>query len=147
MYRVIRDSREQKGWDFPANKYCSGTIEKALDTGDYSLEGLENRFCIERKGSISELAGNLFEDRFAREIQRLAELEHPYLVLEFELSDVMGFPTTSTIPRYRWSKLKASPAFILMRLNEYMTMGIHVVFVGRHGEEFATSLFKRLCTR
>ena len=49
-YTVIRDTREkdEKGWGFKSSKYCAGTIEEKLDTGDYSLYGWAQHLCIER---------------------------------------------------------------------------------------------------
>ena len=88
-YTVIKDTREQDGYTFEAftGRYtsCKGMIVEKLDTGDYSLEGLEDRLCIERKGRISELAINLGKDkaRFMREIERMKEFEFRFLVLEF----------------------------------------------------------------
>ena len=53
-YTVIRDTREQEGYTFEkfTGRYtsCNGMIIKKLDTGDYSLVGLEDKLCIERKG-------------------------------------------------------------------------------------------------
>ena len=34
-------------------------VEHKLDTGDYSIQGLEDKICIERKGCVEELAQNL----------------------------------------------------------------------------------------
>ena len=59
-YKVIKDTREQDGYTFESftGRYtsCKGMVVKKLDTGDYSLEGLEDKLCIERKGRVSELA-------------------------------------------------------------------------------------------
>ena len=41
-----------------AKKY-SDVIERKLETGDYSIEGMEDRICIERKASPSEIAINV----------------------------------------------------------------------------------------
>ena len=62
-YTVIKDTREQDGYTFERfeSRYhaCAGMVVQKLDTGDYSLVGLEDKLCIERKGRISELAINL----------------------------------------------------------------------------------------
>ena len=96
-YTVIKDTREQDGYTFEAftGRYtsCKGMIVEKLDTGDYSLEGLEDRLCIERKGRISELAINLGKDkaRFMREIERMKEFEFRFLVLEFGYKNPLIF--------------------------------------------------------
>ena len=55
-YKVIKDTREQDGYTFESftGRYtsCKGMVVKKLDTGDYSLEGLEDRLCIEKRKSF-----------------------------------------------------------------------------------------------
>ena len=105
-YTVIKDTREQDGYTFEKfnGRYtsCEGMIVRKLDTGDYSLVGLEDKLCIERKGRISELAINLGKDkrRFMDEITRMKEFPFKFLILEFSLEDVIfcsndEFPFTS----------------------------------------------------
>src|ERR1022692_1606102 len=101
-YTVIRDTREQKGWDFFEDDYCDGMIEKKLDSGDYSILGLENVFCIEKKRNTAELAKNIFEKRFFAELQRLEKFDYSFLILEFNLIDVLNFPFGSGIPQNKW---------------------------------------------
>ena len=58
-FTVIKDTREQDGWTFERfdTRYhtCTGMVLQKLETGDYSLKGMENIFCVERKGSVAEL--------------------------------------------------------------------------------------------
>ena len=76
-FTVIKDTREQDGWTFERfdTRYhtCTGMVLQKLETGDYSLKGMENIFCIERKGSVAELAQNLGKDkyRFFAEIEKI----------------------------------------------------------------------------
>ena len=53
--KIIIDTREQKPWEFPGHT----TAVQKLDTGDYSVEGLEDILCIERKQNTSEFAKNI----------------------------------------------------------------------------------------
>lgn len=146
-YTVIRDTREQanKGWVFQPNDRCLGTVDRKLKTGDYTLLGYETQFVIERKGSVAEFAMNINQTRFTREMERLEAFPHAYVVLEFELEDVVQFPKTSTIPRDKWAELRVTPQYLMMRLNElnfrYKTK---FILVGDRGREFASSLFKRV---
>lgn len=49
-FSIIRDTREKEGWNF--DFYSSCAIEsRGLKTGDYTLEGLEEILCIERKAN------------------------------------------------------------------------------------------------
>ena len=55
-FTIIIDTREQQPWTF--EHYT--TANRKLDTGDYSVEGLENLLAIERKKSINEIANNKY---------------------------------------------------------------------------------------
>lgn len=90
---IIVDSRENK-WhhirDYFDNKGIKYRVEK-LNVGDYTFElknyphlKLDNKFLVERKGSLDELAGNFTSgrDRFAREFERLEDDQKIHLVLE-----------------------------------------------------------------
>ena len=150
-YTVLRDTREKEGqgWNFAPSKYCDGTIDRALPTGDYTILGCEATFVIERKGSIAEFAGNLYENRFIRELERLRSFTHAYIVLEFTLDDVMNFPASSSIPRNRWKYLKVTPSLFMKRITEFQVeySSIHFIFAGSSGKSFASSLCKRIAER
>ena len=76
---IICDTREQKPLTF--NEYEDVfTIRKGLKTGDYTVEGFEDRLCIERKQSVSEIASNITQKRFTKELERMAEFPHSFLV-------------------------------------------------------------------
>ena len=64
-FKVIKDTREQEGYYFSEYGTCLGMVERKLDTGDYSIEGLEDLICIERKGCAEELAQNLGQKKHA----------------------------------------------------------------------------------
>lgn len=71
-----------------------------LDTADYLLEGMEDVCMIERKGAMRELLGNLFTKDFKRAkavFTRMVEAcEHPYILLDFPLSEM--FTPTDHVP-------------------------------------------------
>lgn len=148
-YEVIRDTREQKnqGWFFEPGPSCTGTVIQKLDTGDYTLQGYEDIVAIERKRSTSELATNLNEARFVRELERLEAFQLPFIVCEFTLDDVFAFPENSGIPREKWSELKVTPQFLLRRINELVVKyKTRFIFAGNteHAKAFVSSLFKRV---
>ena len=82
---VLIDSREQKKWEFPD----AATEIKALKTGDYSILGLEDKICLERK-SLADMLGTLslskgnkpHFDRFKRELIRMKDIPHKYIIIE-----------------------------------------------------------------
>ena len=90
---IIVDSRENKWYhirDYFNKKKIPYTVEK-LDVGDYSFVlpnypqlDLDKKFIIERKGSLSELAGNFTKgrSRFKREFERLEDWQKIHMVVE-----------------------------------------------------------------
>lgn len=142
-FTVIIDTREQMPWEFGLHL----TAKKKLDTGDYSIEGLEHLLCIERKRSVSEIATNITEKRFKDVLGRMNQIPYRFMLFEFDLEDVYSFPVGSDIPKRLWDSLRVSSNFIL----KYITMiqvqyGIHVLFCGDsdNAEKLAVSIMKRV---
>lgn len=149
QYTVIRDTREKPdhGWLWAKSKYCQGTINKKLDQGDYAIDGYEDYMIIERKGSVSEWAGNLGVqwDRFERELERSRHIKNVWIVLEFDMRDIMNFPVGSGIPKRKWASLRFKGPFVLKRTLEIMSKypNVSIVLAGGSGKEVASSIFKR----
>ncbi len=124
-FTIIKDTREQDGYSFAASssRYhtCNGMISRKLDTGDYSIEGLEDKLCIERKASVVEFANNVGHDqvRFLKEIERMKDFPYKFLVFEFSLTDLMNFPEGSSIPESDWGKLRVTNKFMLKMIMEF----------------------------
>jgi ERCC4-type nuclease len=112
---ILQDDREKKPLLFPDNlvrldeshpPLCRrGTTErllvkeKRLLTGDYQLQGYEDRCIIERKGALDEIATNLFDPhrrrKFVESLSRLrAECSLPVVLFEGTLKDAL-VPTRS----------------------------------------------------
>lgn len=144
-YKVIRDTREQRGWDFLPSEDCEGTIVGGLSTGDYSIPGLETSFVIERKGTTGEFSQNIVQDRFKNELDRLDSFAHPFLVLEFSMEDIMKFPENSGIPKSKWHELRIKPNFILSCLLSIQSRHkTQVVLAGKYGKNCASYLFRKM---
>ena len=96
-------------------------VSRKLDTGDYSIEGLEDKLCIERKASVVEFANNVGHDqvRFLKEIERMKHCPYKFMIFEFSLSDLMNFPEGSSIPESDWGKLKVTNKFMLKMIMEF----------------------------
>lgn len=149
--KIYRDTREQSGWNFAANDFHSGTIDKTLKTGDYSLSGLyeDNTFVIERKGSVGEFVGNITQkekwENFKEELERLESFTYPYLILEFPFSQIERFPIGSNVPKSVWPKLKVKPDFLIKRTLEIsLRYKTRILFCDSGGAKVASSLFKRV---
>ena len=134
-FTIIKDTREQDGYSFAASssRYhtCNGMVSRKLDTGDYSIEGLEDKLCIERKASVVEFANNVGHDqvRFLKEIERMKDFPYKFLVFEFSLTDLMNFPEGSSIPESDWGKLRVTNKFMLKMIMEFqLHQDIKVLF-------------------
>jgi ERCC4-type nuclease len=143
-FNIIVDTREQKPWDFTD----TFNVTKAkLDTGDYSIEGLENLLCIERKSSVNEVSNNITEKRFKDVLDRMAGYPHKHILFEFDLYDILQFPRNSGIPQKLWKNLRISPLYLLKYITEISTIyGIHTHFCGDRStaQHLAVSIMKRV---
>lgn len=142
-FNIIIDTREQQAWEFPKHT----TANKKLDTGDYSLGGLEDILCIERKKSVSEIASNITEKRFEDVLERMTAYKYTYMIFEFSLTDVLMYPQGSEIPRHKWKYIRISPNFILKKLSEYMVnYNIKIIFGDspKNAEKIAMALMRRV---
>lgn len=101
-FTIIVDTREQFPYHFTGfradsrHKYkplIIPTKRAALKTGDYSIEGFEDRVAVERK-SLSDLYSSLGgeRDRFKREFERLNKLDHAKLVIEASWHEIINHP-------------------------------------------------------
>lgn len=142
-FTIVVDTREQQPWTF--DNYA--TAKKKLDTGDYSIVGLEHLLGIERKKSISEFANNIVEKRFIDVVTRLSRLKYPFLLFEFDLKDVLIYPVGSTVPKRMWNNIKISPAFLMKNIIELQLLhNINVMFCGSssNAEKMAEFLLKKV---
>jgi ERCC4-type nuclease len=149
-YVVIRDTKEKEGhgWFFThSTPWCNGTKPLHLDTGDYTFEGHEKLFTIERKADTAEISLNIFEPRFVRELERMEEeIEHPFVVCEFSYQDVLDFPKNSGIPPYRWNHLKISNNTMLKAITEFQVKyKAKWILAGKdNGKRVASCIMKRM---
>lgn len=142
-FTIIVDTREQMPWEFGFHT----TSKRKLDTGDYSIEGMESIFTIERKMSVSEIATNITENRFKDVLDRLSKIPHAYLIMEFNIEDIYSFPVGSDIPKKLWDKLRVKGNYIMKILLEAsINHNIQLIFCGDpdNAEKTAVSLMKRI---
>lgn len=127
---IITDTREQEPWTFSFFNFA--IARRKLDTGDYSIEGLEKDYCcIERKRSSGELAMNLGSKwkQFSAELDRMADYTYKYIICEFPEHYIDTFPKNSGIPPKKWKFLKMRGRFIKSRLyTECDKRGIKIFF-------------------
>ena len=81
---LVCDNREQDPFAFAGEAYAGTTVvQGTLQTGDYSVRGLETRVAVERK-SLPDLVHCLGPDRerFVRELERARALDAFVVVVE-----------------------------------------------------------------
>ena len=142
-FTIIIDTREQHPWKFTEFT----TAKQKLDTGDYSIEGLEDKLCIERKNGVAEIANNMMESRFKDVIDRMSKYEHAYILIECDYNQLMNYPRDTDVPKRLWSSIKITPGFILKFLTQLsVSHNIHVIFCGNPewAEKTALSIMKRV---
>ena len=138
---VIKDTKEKYGWKF------TNMIDRSLKTGDYSLEGYESIFSIERKATAGELAGNIISKRFMNELKRGDRLKHFFVLCEFPLEKILTYPRGSGIPPSIWSKLKVTGHFFLKRIIEIQTaFKVKIIFCrdAEEAQQIAKAIFRRM---
>ena len=100
------------------------TVEvKKLATGDYSIEGHEDKVCVERKSKV-DLFGTLTSgrDRFERELIRMTKMQSPHIVCEAEWSEILNDP-----PKYSKTKPKSIYRSVLAWIQRYPMVHWHFV--------------------
>lgn len=128
QFTVISDSREQLPLQFDS-PYIEKVRVNKLSTGDYSIEGLEDILCIERKGSLAEFYRNVTQKRFEDELVRMQAYKYRYLVLEFSLSEVMAIPYSLGLSAKQREMCKLSPKYVMGRIAEIQVdYNVNVVF-------------------
>lgn len=146
-FEIIRDTREQDGWTFSRSKVVENIIDDKLDTGDYTIVGLEDKLCIERKASTAEIAGNVSAKRFYDELERMQVYPHRFLICEFSFKDVLDFPHNSGIPYQKQKYLRITAPFILKSLSDIQVKyDVKVIYAGNKGnaEIAADNIMRRV---
>lgn len=142
-FTIIIDTREQMPWEFGHHT----TSREKLDTGDYSIKGLEHLLAIERKRSVSEIANNITENRFVDVVNRLGKTPHSFMLFEFDVMDIYNYPVGSDVPKKLWDKLKISGNYIMKVLTEIqLNNNIHIIYCGcaSTAERVAVGIMKRI---
>ncbi|HZT79596.1 MAG TPA: ERCC4 domain-containing protein [Gemmataceae bacterium] len=101
-FTVLIDHREKRPFRFAGLRADAKqgrrpltvpTRRVQLQTGDYTVEGLEDRVAVERK-SLEDLFGTLAQcrDRFERELIRLARCDFAAVVIEADWLTILASP-------------------------------------------------------
>jgi DNA excision repair protein ERCC-4 len=90
---ILRDTREQTGYDFACITPPPVVEVATLATGDYSLKGFESRITIERK-SLSDAFGTFGRGRrrFQLELERMVGYQFAAVVIESDWETILRRP-------------------------------------------------------
>lgn len=114
---IIIDTREQRPYVF------ENSIKHKLEAGDYSLQGLEHQFAIERK-SMDDYVNTIIHDRkrFNAELRKLQQYRFAIVLIEGSLSDILNHNYNSQ------AHPKAIFAITIKLMQQYHP--IHFLFAG-----------------
>lgn len=92
----VIDTREQAPYAFDGFP----VIVKKLDAGDYSIEGFENTFVVERKSKVDAYGCvGASRDRFKRCLDRLSRLKRAVIVIESTFESFQTPPSRTMITK------------------------------------------------
>jgi hypothetical protein len=77
----------------------------------------------------------------------MRRIPYAFLLLEFDLEDILIYPVGSNVPKKMWDKLKISPKFILKHIIELQILhNIKVVFCGdaSNAEKMAITIMRKI---
>lgn len=119
-FKIVVDTNEQKPYKFGKIPI----INKSLNAGDYSIEGMEHLISIERKSQI-DFYGSIGNerDRFNRMWQRLSYHFFVGLVIECDELNLMN-------PEYTYSEINQNTVYATINSYE-IKRGIHVYYGDR----------------
>ena len=156
-YIILRDKREKNGWSFESCAKCQDVKDWSLITGDYTARGLEKFVCLERKANVSELANNLGKQRprFEAEMKRMQQFRWSYIICEFTLDELMGYPKNlpavirqdGTSSTAYIKKRRMNGPFMWKKLQEYQeNYGVKTILCGNRydAEEKAIRIFDEI---
>jgi ERCC4-type nuclease len=85
--RIVTDTREQEPYEFPGEGVS--IVRRALPAGDYSIEGREAEFAVERK-SLADFVQTVIRgrERFRKELLKLQTYRRACVVIEGGIPDI-----------------------------------------------------------
>ncbi|MBT3407853.1 hypothetical protein HOK68_03840 [Candidatus Woesearchaeota archaeon] len=85
--KLVVDTREQKPYSDKFNTSIS-FVFKTLSTGDYSIDGYENKFAIERKSKDDFISSITYDrNRFEKEVKRSKNLDFFAVLIDCDFAD------------------------------------------------------------
>jgi len=141
---LVVDTREKIPFDYEGEEEFAAIIHEKLDSGDYSLKGLEDKIVIERKLNADELFNNFTKgkERIFAEFERIRNHKVKILIIEQSCEDILN-PQNYYINKRGLNKfdIKMPVAVVITNLNILMIeYGIQVVFAGTKARSMTKNL-------
>lgn len=137
------DTREKEPFKFAQafrDKKIAGVANESLTCGDYAIRD-SKLVIIERKKNVAELYSNFIpeekRDRFLREMEKMQEYEHRYIIVS-QTWDALYEPTN-----YRYiqvNKYNAGNIIIGNLISIMSKYGVRVIFAGEYAEQTTLSI-------
>ena len=142
---LIIDTREKTPLKITCGRIYGDIVREKIDTGDYTIAGLEDYLCIERKGAISEVATNLFEERFYRELDRMNH-KYSFVIFEFTLEELLNYPKGCGLSPRIEKRIKVNGKLLTSKVIELQLKypHIHFVFVGNNAIEYVNRICRKV---
>lgn len=132
-FTVLRDNKEKVGyWTFSFAESVEAIEVGHIKTGDYSIKGLTDKVCLERKKTTGEIAINLGQKwkAFEAECERMSTIKWRYVICEFTIENLLEFPLNSGVPQHLWKYTRMRGKFMFSRINLLAEKyGIEFLFV------------------
>jgi hypothetical protein len=117
-------------------------INRKLDTGDYTIDGLESILVIERKANVNEMYGcfTTYRKRFFNEIERMMFYPLKFLIIGSNYSDIIN-PYSYRLQSIQ--KKKIATAITASSINHLVIKNhINVIFAGKDIKKATSQLLK-----
>ena len=122
-FDILVDDREKMPWNLAKNcKYIQHSTVARLLVGDYTIVGLEDRLCIERKRTATEFANNVFDKNFRLELERMQKFLYRFIIFEFDLQNIIDFPAGSSIPAEKLAQVRVTGQYMMRFISEIETV-------------------------
>ena len=141
VIEVFQDDREKNPWTEGYLGAGFKVTRKRLQTGDYTIKGMEDIVCIEKKSGWAELLMNVSSrvnrENFIKELRRMSVFPVKLLVVHADISKIATthtFGDTSPLILYGWV------------VNVVIEYGVNILAVGnkRKSQRLIQELFKRI---
>ena len=138
------DTREKQPFEFAwalSHKQIAAINVCKVDAGDYTVQNIPGLVTVERKKTVGELYNNLVGkdkyERFIREMERMKNFQHRYIVVEQYWDDLWN---RNNFKFARRNQNWAGAIVLTHLINIEADYNVHVHFAGEYAEQLTLKL-------